>query len=72
MDVLSFAAVLVLGVILLVVNVIQTYLGNIRAKEQTAALLLIRASIDELTSQLAQGCMVPRGGGGQGEEPGKK
>lgn len=70
MDVLSSTAILGLGVLV----AIQAYLSHLRAKEQAEALLQIRISINELTSWLAQnqGCMVPRGGGGQGEEPGKK
>jgi hypothetical protein len=46
-----FQQLLGLGVILLVVNVVQTYIGQVlEPKSKPQALLLIRASIDALTT----------------------
>ena len=74
MDVLSFSAGLVLGVLVLVTYVIESYFSRRKEEKQTEALLLIHAAIVDLSSQLAQAnkCMINRGGGGSGEEPGKK
>ena len=74
MNALSFSAGLVLGLIVLVIYVIESIFARRKDASQTEALLLIRASVNELTSQIAQckGCMQTRGGGGSGEEPGKK
>lgn len=74
MDVLSFSAVLGLGVLLFAAYVIHAYFSHLKAERQTEALLLIHAAIVDLTSQLEKNkeCMTPRGGGGSGEEPGKK